>query len=358
MLFGRRRTYIVNPTFQIGMLVTSLGYVVFLVFVVAVAVFAPLVLQLTQPGPDTIETSDAALRLLYLHQVYWLPALLGVLVIALHSIGTSHRVAGPLYRFRRVHESMTAGVVPRRVTLRKGDQLLREADAVNAMLDSWRTFVDDAHREMHRLREAVENCEHQLDDRRWAALLGATEQLDKTIGRVRSEGQPASPAPPAQPAPLPPPTVDTGGKPAGFTLVEILVVVALMGTIMAIGLPMYAQALNKARVTRAIADIKNISLTVTTAQMSTGTYPASLAEVNCAQIRDPWGNPYQYLRLTGLKGVAGARKDKNLVPINSDFDLYSMGPDGKTSTALTAKMSKDDIVRANNGGFIGVAADY
>jgi general secretion pathway protein G len=349
VLFGRRRTYIVNPALQIGMLVTSLGYVVFLVFVVAVAVFAPLVLRLTQPGPDTAETSDAALRLLYLHQVYWLPALLGVLVIALHSVGTSHRIAGPLYRFRRVCESMTAGVVPPRVTLRKGDQLLREADAVNAMLDTWRTFVDDAQRDLRRLRESVATCEHQLDDRRWADLLWAAEQLDRTLSRVRREGVQAPPAPPP---------VNAAGKRGGFTLVEILVVVALMGTIMAIGLPMYSQALSKARVTRAIADIKNISLTITTTQMTTGAYPASLAEVNCAQLRDPWGNAYQYLRLAGLKGVGGARKDKSLVPINSDFDLYSMGPDGKTSTPLTAKASKDDIVRANNGGFIGVAADY
>ena len=46
------------------------------------------------------------------------------------------------------------------------------------------------------------------------------------------------------------------------------------------------------------------------------------------------------------------------MPLNSDFDLYSMGPDGQTATPLTAKASRDDIVRANNGGFIGVASDY
>jgi hypothetical protein len=50
--------------------------------------------------------------------------------------------------------------------------------------------------------------------------------------------------------------------------------------------------------------------------------------------------------------------DHSLVPINTDFDLYSMGPDGRNSPPLTAKHSRDDIVRANNGAFIGVASDY
>jgi general secretion pathway protein G len=52
------------------------------------------------------------------------------------------------------------------------------------------------------------------------------------------------------------------------------------------------------------------------------------------------------------------RKDRNLVPINSDYDLYSMGPDGESMPPLTAARSRDDIVRANNGGFVGTAEAY
>ena len=77
-------------------------------------------------------------------------------------------------------------------------------------------------------------------------------------------------------------------------------------------------------------------------------------------MRDPWGNPFQYLRINGgnLKGKGSLRKDKSLVPVNSDFDLYSMGKDGVSVPPFTAKQSHDDIVRANNGGYIGLAADY
>ena len=87
---------------------------------------------------------------------------------------------------------------------------------------------------------------------------------------------------------------------------------------------------------------------------------------------DPWGEPYVYLLLSGGggggngKGNGGgggggngqARKDKFLVPLNSDFDLYSKGKDGASVSPLTAKSSRDDIVRANDGGYIGLAEKY
>lgn len=57
-------------------------------------------------------------------------------------------------------------------------------------------------------------------------------------------------------------------------------------------------------------------------------------------------------------GVGGARKDRFLVPINSDFDIYSMGRDGQTIAPLTAKKSHDDIIRASDGGFYGLAAYF
>ncbi len=62
--------------------------------------------------------------------------------------------------------------------------------------------------------------------------------------------------------------------------------------------------------------------------------------------------------LSKIKGVGKARKNKSLVPLNTDFDLYSMGPDGKSKPPLTVKVSDDDIIRANDGRFIGIAKDY
>jgi general secretion pathway protein G len=52
------------------------------------------------------------------------------------------------------------------------------------------------------------------------------------------------------------------------------------------------------------------------------------------------------------------RKDGKLNPLNTDFDLYSLGRDGESRETLNARPSRDDIVRANNGAFIGLAEDY
>jgi len=46
------------------------------------------------------------------------------------------------------------------------------------------------------------------------------------------------------------------------------------------------------------------------------------------------------------------------VPINSTYDLYSMGADGRTATPLTAAISRDDIIRANDGQYVGFAENY
>lgn len=53
-----------------------------------------------------------------------------------------------------------------------------------------------------------------------------------------------------------------------------------------------------------------------------------------------------------------ARKDRNLVPINTEFDLYSSGKDGESRGPLTAKASRDDVVVARDGSFVGLAKDF
>jgi general secretion pathway protein G len=56
--------------------------------------------------------------------------------------------------------------------------------------------------------------------------------------------------------------------------------------------------------------------------------------------------------------AAAAVKDRNLVPINYDYDLYSVGKDGQTQPPLTVQASWDDVIRANGGGYVGLARLY
>ena len=146
----------------------------------------------------------------------------------------------------------------------------------------------------------------------------------------------------------------------GFTIIEILVVLAIVSVLASIALPRYQDYQERVRVNSAITDIRAINAALRLYMTDNKEPPASLVTVGQAGKLDPWGRPYQYLNIAGAsKSVIGkARKNKNLVPINSDFDLYSMGKDGKSSGPLTAGPSRDDVVLANDGKFVGLARDY
>lgn len=146
----------------------------------------------------------------------------------------------------------------------------------------------------------------------------------------------------------------------GMTLLEILVAVAIIAILAGIAIPAYSKYIEKGRVSTAIADIKNLEVDINSFYSNNLRYPQNLGEINKAGLRDPWGNPYEYLNIAeaDTSGKGKLRKDKNLVPINSDFDLYSMGPDGESVSPLTAQKSQDDIIRANNGAYVGPASGY
>jgi len=145
---------------------------------------------------------------------------------------------------------------------------------------------------------------------------------------------------------------------AGFTLLELMLAVALISLLMVIAVPGYTSYVDRARVGTMIADLGAICLDIDKFRLANnGELPDSLADANADGRTDPWGNPYAYTVLEG-NANGGARKDKNLNPINSDFDLYSKGKDGLTVSSLVAQMSHDDVIQATNGQFFGLAVDF
>ena len=145
---------------------------------------------------------------------------------------------------------------------------------------------------------------------------------------------------------------------AGLTLIELMLAVALIGVLAAIAMPMYNNYRERINRTIAIQDVKIIQLMIADYAASGGSFPASLADVGNGGKLDPWGHAYQYNDLTGVGGRGRARKDHKLNPINSDFDLFSMGKDGVFKSQLTQKDSLDDIVRASDGAFVGLASTF
>lgn len=143
----------------------------------------------------------------------------------------------------------------------------------------------------------------------------------------------------------------------GFTLFELMVTIAIMGVIAAMASVAYTGYIDTANVSSARKQIIIMSLAINEYHDEYKHYPSSLAAVQLGNVKDPWGNPYHYLNIA-TANIGEVRKDHNLVPLNTDYDLYSSGKDGKSLAPLTAPVSHDDIVRANNGGFVGLASDY
>ncbi|MBK8508448.1 MAG: prepilin-type N-terminal cleavage/methylation domain-containing protein [Candidatus Competibacteraceae bacterium] len=145
----------------------------------------------------------------------------------------------------------------------------------------------------------------------------------------------------------------------GFTLVELLLALAIVAILATIAFSSYSGYRIRLDNQQARNDILLIQIAIERFHSTHFNYPNQLTDLtDIIPLQDPWGQTYQYLNITTVKGVGQVRKDHNLVPLNTDYDLYSMGKDGKSVSPLTAKASQDDIVRANNGAFVGLASDY
>ena len=121
-------------------------------------------------------------------------------------------------------------------------------------------------------------------------------------------------------------------KAAGFTLIEVMVVVVILGILAAVIVPKIMDKPDQARVTAAKAGIKSIESALNLYKLDNFYYPTTQQGLealvsqpggdppakNWTQYlsslpKDPWGKPYQYL-CPGTKG---------------EVDIVSLGADGK-----------------------------
>jgi general secretion pathway protein G len=392
--------------FQARFLCAQLSWTLGLLLTFAALIFGPTVLLLLTGQGE--ERQRAAATFLELHGAVW-PALFGF-AAGLLAVTTvlSHRVAGPLYRFRTVFDAVSRGHLWVSARIRRHDYPVLEAEALEGMVASLRVRVRTMREATRDVDDAVDQLAAELPEPALAALRRAVERLHGHLGAFavepptkRDEPDVAAglgvtaPPPLASDVSSEAPSPDLEGRArakAGFTLVEVMLVVAVVGILAAMALPAYSTILEVARVTRAIGDIRGVDREVQAHRALNGCLPSSLTDMGYGHLMDPWGSPYVYQVLEigpsgggggggggggkGGKGGGGggaaacaacnggcvgkgqARKDHNLVPVNSDYDFFSVGKDRKSASAMTAGPSQDDIVRASDGGFIGLVRDY
>ena len=158
---------------------------------------------------------------------------------------------------------------------------------------------------------------------------------------------------------------------SGMTATELLGAMVIAGILATVAIPMFGNVsidcddpdarqgpMMRARMAQVTGELGKIHLALSKFELANNRYPESLDELGIDDLEDPWGNPYQYLVVFGLNNVGHVRKDHNLKPVNTNYDLYSMGPDGRTESPFTSTPGEDDIVMANDGDYFGLACQY
>ncbi len=152
----------------------------------------------------------------------------------------------------------------------------------------------------------------------------------------------------------------------GFTILELMIVLVIASILAVAAQPIIVGGIDckkqkitgfitRAKVNGAIGDVgaAYLRLKIKT-EFIQG--PVDLGKIDLGN--DRWGNPYQFLDHSTVEGHGKKRKAWSQVPVNSQYDFYSMGPDGETATPMTSEPGGDDIVIANDGQYVGVACLY
>jgi general secretion pathway protein G len=142
----------------------------------------------------------------------------------------------------------------------------------------------------------------------------------------------------------------------GFSLVEVMIAIAVLGIVSSIGVSAYTSHAADSKASRAISELRMIDLLIKDYGLTTRRLPPNLAALGI-DYTDPWGNDYEYLDISSVNGN-GTRRGDTGDWLNTDFDLYSLGPDGTSVGPLTSSLSRDDFIRANNGEYVGTAEGY
>jgi general secretion pathway protein G len=148
---------------------------------------------------------------------------------------------------------------------------------------------------------------------------------------------------------------------SGFTLLELMTAALVGALLLSIAVPTYRAQIEKMKVEQAKRDLIAIAGLIERFRTTHAfKLPDSLDQLTGVPSPDPWGNAYAFLNFSApIPGIKGKiRKDHNLHPLNTEFDLYSLGADGRSAAPLTAKASQDDVLWAQDGSFVGLASDF
>lgn len=137
--FSRRR-YIVDWKLQGSLCMHGLVHGGLVLAAIVAGIFVPLLWDLGADVP-AYET-EQAIVMLYMHERLWLLALGCGVIVVLSAVKLSHRIAGPLVRYKRNLRLLADGKLPTPLRTRSGDYLKEEVACLNAAVAGIATRVE------------------------------------------------------------------------------------------------------------------------------------------------------------------------------------------------------------------------
>ena len=182
----RRRTYIVDKKLQYRLLGYNAIYFFITVTALSLALFTPLIFEISDPTLSPRQQAEVAGKILYLHSYLW-PALLTVLVIlGFHSVLVSNKIAGPLFRFRATFQKIVEGDISGSARIRKGDLLINEQTKIDEMISILKSKIGQIQAEEAAMGELLAQIHGQELSAEQKAVLtqleGHHERLKKEAG--------------------------------------------------------------------------------------------------------------------------------------------------------------------------------
>jgi len=165
-------------TVQPRFLGLSLCYVMVVIAAVSAALFVPLMLELNHLPLSSAEAQRVADQFELLHSRFWPVVAVVSLLLIVHGVFFSHRIAGPLYRFRRIFQSVASGDLTVRTSIRKSDYLHVEAQCLGEMVNALREKIG-------RIEAHHAEMTPQLERLKAAAARGALRDVEQEVDRLR-----------------------------------------------------------------------------------------------------------------------------------------------------------------------------
>jgi methyl-accepting chemotaxis protein len=181
----QRRQLFVHPV-QYWFIATTFIYLSCLLIVLYAVVFLPMAQPLYDPSVSWEQHAHVASQFLDLNARIWPWLMITFLVLLLHSMYFMHRIAGPLYRFTSLFQSIGTGQLYQRARLRKHDYLHREARVFNSMLDNLEDRIQAINLHSALVTQAYEAVALHAQEEAPAHITASLQTLEEEIRRFKA----------------------------------------------------------------------------------------------------------------------------------------------------------------------------